>query len=58
MENEKLTGVQVMEDTIELARKIANLCVSSPLKSKNSCDNAMHIAAMLLDSNASEFSLR
>lgn len=56
--NQKRTGTEDMEAVITLARQIADLCVASPLQSKYSASDAMDIAKLLLDANASEGALR
>jgi len=57
MGKQNLSGKEAMEATITLARQIADTCVASPLRSKSSCNNAMNIASMLLDSDAQELAL-
>ena len=51
-------GQQVIGDTLALARMIADLCITSRLKSHGAVECALDIARRLVEANACEDQIR
>ena len=54
IEIRQLTGKEIMDETIALARKVADICLASPLRSLGAVDAAISIARDMLRANSDE----